>query len=292
MTSLARMCGRSDAYLMNDEAMAKISWTTGGSNKRRAMLYPAALLAIGALVWVGWFHEPEPQVGALLSSADALAQVGAFDKADAELDRVFAQEPNNLHGWLSRAMIREFQREYEQAVGYYRHALLLHGQDDEVARNIRLSISDILRRDGRFEEAEKSLDELEKSNGEHAVIHRVRGAIDLDEGRLVDAAEHFAKYQQADPESVEAVRMHASTLILLGRLEQARTLLARAEDMQGIWSMWPALAQSCLEAGDTAGAGSALARFIDLDERGREKLGRHAYWADVVESGQLDELLN
>jgi hypothetical protein len=57
--------------------------------------------------------------------------------------------------------------------------------------------------------------------------------------------------------------------------------------------LWRALARSCLEAGDHAGASSALEKFVVFDHNAAKKLRADVFWAPrVADGGEFNGLLN
>ncbi len=261
------------------------------SNKFRLALYPIALVVLLALVYAGWIREPEPDVDSKLSSASMLAQVGAFEDAEAQLEGVFALEPNNRHAWLIQGLIDERRGNNAAAVRSYRAALRVT-PEDKVARDIRFSITDILRRMKNFDAARMELDKLEQDTGELASIHRLRGLIAWGSEDYASARTFFTKAKLLEPDNKELDALNAGILIDEKKRDEALAVLkVIPPEESSAWPYWQTLARSCMEAGDDLGAKMALTKYVQLDQRGKGRLKNDEFWNEHAEAAGLNELL-
>ena len=261
------------------------------SNTYRLVVYPLALVAVAVLVFLGWIKEPAPELGARLSSADMLARSGALAEAEEQLKFIFDEEPDNRHGWLIQGLVDERRGDHLQAIESYRRALA-GTKEEDLARDIRLSIADLYRRAEDFDGASRELDDLEADVGRHATISRIRGLIAWSQKDYRASRALFRQAKALSDDKVEYDAMAAGTFIAEARLSEARDILAALpEEAAAAWPYWRSLARSYLEAGDGEGARDALAHYIRLDASGKNRIRRDDFWMQHAAEVQLDELL-
>ncbi len=262
------------------------------SNKYRLVVYPLALVAVAILGFIGWIQEPEPDMGARLSSADMLARSGAYDEAQVHLDFVFDSEPNSRHAWLIQGLIDERQGRETSAIKSYRAALVLTSESD-LKRDIKLSVADLFRRLENFQASKDELGTIEDELGEIPGTLRMRGLIAWQEAQFDQARSYFAAAKRLDPENAEFDAMMAGTLIEEQRYGDAWAALNRIPAEESVaWPYWHTLARSYMEVGDAQGAERALRKYVQLDKRGRGLLKNNAFWHEHAQDVQIEELLN
>src|SRR5262245_40440749 len=111
----------------------------------RVVLYTAGALVATALLVIGFGIQGEPDVSTLLNGADALALVGAHDKAIVQCLKVLERDPGNLRAHLLIAFCRDRCGDYDGAIESYKGALGCKPAP-ELCLEIELSVADLLRR--------------------------------------------------------------------------------------------------------------------------------------------------
>lgn len=253
------------------------------SNRARWVVYPVGAVALTTLVWMGFFHEPEPDAAAKLSSAEFLAKIGVLDDAEAQCDEVLRDEEDNLHAWLIKGLIRERRDDHPGAIAAYRHAIRLT-DDSDLQRDCRLSIADLHRRAGDHDAA---LAELDRLDGGEKKVERLYGVLALDRNELGEALRRFEKLDQT-PESATLV---ATALMRMKRFDEAEKRLATAEGARVSWPAWRELARGWLENGNRRRASEALARYARKDKKGPALLGRDPFWKRYSDSEEFEGLI-
>ncbi|MFT7619700.1 MAG: putative Zn-dependent protease [Planctomycetota bacterium] len=262
------------------------------SNAFRIALYPLAVIAVAVLVYLGWVNEPEPEIGSRLSSAGTLAQSGAYNLAEEQLVAIFDAEPNNRHAWLLQGLIDERRNDHQKAIQSYRAALKVT-DEPELARDIHLSIADLFRRLENHDAARGELATVESTSGKSVATQRLRGIIAWSEGNYDAARTRFGDAKKLDPTNLEVDSLKAGTLIEEARHAEALTVLKKIpDDEKSAWPYWQTLARSCMESGDNEGAKKALAKFVQLDQRGKVMVQNDEFWNQHTEATELGELLN
>lgn len=146
-----------------------------GDAVRRAGLYGAGALVGALLLGIGFGKQGEPDVATLLNGADALALVGAHDKAIVECLKVLERDPGNLRAHLLIALGRDRGGELAEAAETYRRSLPF-AEDPALKLEIELSVADCLRRAGKAREAVAECDRIERERGsKDARLPAVRG---------------------------------------------------------------------------------------------------------------------
>lgn len=262
------------------------------TNANRYALYPVAVIALIGLVYVGWVKEPEPEIGSRLSSASMLAQSGAYDEAEDQLEFVFVAEPDNRHGWLIQGLIDERRQIPAKAIQSYRKALS-STEEADLKRDIRLSITDLYRRLLNFKAAHDELDAVVLESGQSSTTFRLGGLIAWQEGRFAQARAEFECGKELDPKNCEFDSLIAGLLIDEARHDEARAVLRKIPATEkSAWPFWQTLARSCMESGDDKGAKEALTTYVQLDQRGRRLLKNDEFWNQHASVDEFGELLN
>jgi DNA-binding NarL/FixJ family response regulator len=156
--------------------------------------------------------------------------------------------------------------------------------EDAVARPVpaalaHLRLADLRRRQGRFDEAQSLLDELDaaphrRGLGELTVV--ARAALELDRNVPDRAAELAERYLRAVPaedvvERVDALEILARARAAVGDNEGAAMVVAELEDVARRLGTRPVLAAARYAAGVVAGArGDRAAALDDLEEAVRQ----------------------
>lgn len=258
-----------------------------GSNARRRILYPCAVLVVAVLAWLGWGYEAEPDLQQRLASAELMAKTGAFDGAIRELEIVLDEDPQNLHAQLIYGLIEERRSDEEAALRCYEKARSLT-DSDSLKRDLDLSMVDLERRLGRLDEA---LARLEKMPVD-ADVERLHGLIDWEAGRNDEAFARFRAALDLEPESVELKLLIAGAHIENGAAAHARAMLETLpRDDKRAGGSWKTLARLYLESGDDKSAFEALSRYVELDEVASRRLSQDEFWASKADHELLGKLV-
>lgn len=171
-----------------------------GDVLRRACLYGAGALVGGLLLVLGFGTQGEPDVATLLNGADALALVGAHDKAIVECLKVLERDPGNLRAHLLIALGRDRGGELAEAAETYKRSLPF-AEDPALQLEIELSAADCLRRAGKAPEAVAECDRIERERGtKDARLPAVRGLALAAMGETSRAVESLAVAVSRNPE--------------------------------------------------------------------------------------------
>jgi tetratricopeptide (TPR) repeat protein len=226
------------------------------------MVYPLVGAIVAALVWAGFFHEGEPDLGTLIHGADILAKVGAHDKAILECEKVLERDPGNLQAHLIFAWSLDQLGHDAESLDHYRISLDLAGEQDlaDLALDIRLTMADLHRRYGRFEEAVQACSRIEKEFGSSSRLNLVRGLALEELGRVDEALELYRDAVVQGPDETLPRLCLGMACRKAGLLEEAQqSFLALAERGAAGPTPWFHLASLRAESGDREGMFDALA---------------------------------
>ncbi len=265
---------------------------SGGHATARAILYPTALAAVVTLVFLGFMWKPAPDDATLLSGADALVRVGALDAAEESARAVLGHDPDNLDALLILGAVEEKRGHERSALDLYRKSLVVV-DDEEVARDIELSVADLHRRLGQNEECAEMLTSIESKRGTLWQVERMRGVLARESGDLEGALERFQRMAQLAEDPTEATLRQVSCLIALDRWDEAEEKLRSLNDpkARGPRSAWKALARVRAEAKDVDGARRALDVFLGTNAKAKEELLRDSFWRQASEKPAYKDLL-
>ncbi|MCA9321811.1 MAG: tetratricopeptide repeat protein [Planctomycetes bacterium] len=268
------------------------SWLfESGSSTARWILYPVTLVILAALAWCQFGYRPGASVGDLLSSADLLAKVGSMDAAEERAREVLIEEPENLHAQLIVGMAAERRDDHEAAIAIYERCVSLT-DDEKVRQDLRLSIGDLRRRQGRPAEAQAALDALERDCGPLAAVERLRGILAREAGDAALALHHFMRQLELAPGDSEAEVLKAASLIDLNRCDEAESDLDVQEPTnRHAWPLWQDLAEARFNAGDELGARRALEKLFERDARAQARLSEDELWQERLARAPFDDLL-
>ncbi|MCB9833231.1 MAG: tetratricopeptide repeat protein [Planctomycetes bacterium] len=262
-----------------------------GSPALRLILYPGGLLAVSLLTWLGWFHQPEASDEQRLSSADMLVKIGAFDSARAEVEAVLKHEPDDLHALLLLGLLEERQDRTDAAIGVYERARR-RTDDENLRRDIDLSLVDLERRAGRLDGARLRLAAFEREHGADRDSGRLAGLVDWDDGDHAAAITRFEALVASGPEDLAIGLLLVGAYIEEGRAADARLVLDRmpATDRRAGGS-WKDLARLYLESGDEESAVAALGRYVELDGNAAKRLAQDEFWSSLKEHPLVGRLI-
>ncbi len=265
---------------------------SGGHSTARAILYPAALLVIVALVFLGFMWKPAPDDETLLSGADVLVRAGALDAAEESARTVLKHDPENLDALLILGAVEEKRGHEKSALDLYRKSLIVV-DDEDMARDIELSVADLHRRLGQSDECEEWLASIESKRGALWQVERMRGVLARESGDLEKALDRFSRMAELAEDPTEATLRQVSCLIGLNRWDEAEERLRSLEDpkAQGPRSAWKALARVRAEAKDVEGARRALDVLLGTGAKAKEELLRDSFWQQASEDSAYKDLL-
>ena len=265
---------------------------SGGHATARAILYPAALVVIAALVFLGFMWKPAPDDATLLSGADVLVRAGALDAAEESARAVLGHDPKNLDALLILGAVEEKRGHEKSALDLYRKSLVVV-DDEDVARDIELSVADLHRRLGQNDECTEMLASIESKRGTLWQVERMRGVLAREAGDLEGALERFVRMGELADDPTEATLRQVSCLIGLNRWDEAEERLRSLDDpaARGTKSAWVALARVRAEANDVDGARRALDVLLGTGVKAKEELLRDSFWQKASEDPSYMDLL-
>jgi tetratricopeptide (TPR) repeat protein len=157
----------------------------------------------------------------------ARRQLGLYDQAIRDFDRVLSLQPESPEAFLQRGWAREAKGEAKEANEDYGRALALAPRMTEVVLrrgNLRLNLRDL---QGAKADAALGL-ELAP---ERYYPWLLRGMILMDEGRYKEARMDFEKACQLNPENIDAHCWRAEAFIALQNPREAERILSKILDL-------------------------------------------------------------
>lgn len=254
-------------------------------NKKSArfVLYATSLAIVLGLSWAGFVRKAEPDLEQVIASAQLMAQAGAIDEAEKATNDALRRDPTNLHALLVRGFIDERRHNYAGAIAAYEKAL---GRTTvaELTRDIEFSIVDLLRRDGRADEATKRLDAVEKGSGPTGPSLRLRGAIALSIGDAESALKMFKESAAASDRPADIDSLLVESMMRLGKSADALRVVEDA-GKRGIdtRNLWYRLAGLTAASGDHERAAQYLAAYARLDARSKKTLSKDPFWKKLAQ---------
>lgn len=262
------------------------------STKRRIVIYGAAAIAVFGLGFASLqakARNAQEEIGTLLNGGELLAKLGVLDKADETARVVLAREPENRDARLLLAYTAQQRGDRVSAVGHYREALA-RSQNDEQRRMISVTIADVLRADGRREEAAREIDRCRKTWGDSSRLAMAEAALWSVQGRHDDAIARIETACADDTMHPRAQLTKAWILRSAKRHDAAlETLETVAASGSNVPTVWFEVAGVRLALGNRAGAVEAMTESMNrypnatrhLIDQEREK------WANILPESLL-----
>lgn len=240
-------------------------------------------MVVAGLFWAGFFRKAEPDLEQVIASAQLMAQAGAIDEAEKATNDALRRDPTNLHALLVRGFIDERRQNYSDAIGAYEKALS-RTTVAELKRDIEFSIVDLLRRDGRHDEASKRLDVVEKANGTTGASLRLRGSIALSSGDAQAALAKFEESANAADRPADIDALLVESMMRLGKAADAfRVVDAAGKKGRDTKNLWYRLAGLTAASGDHERAAQYLAAYAKLDARSKRTLSKDPFWKKLAQ---------
>jgi tetratricopeptide (TPR) repeat protein len=141
---------------------------------------------------------------------------------------VFHQDvPSNARDLYRSGVTQLADRKNEEAVAAFREALALFPDYFDA----RFALGLELLRQRRYHEAAAELERARKVNPRNGRLYHTFGLLLVEQKRYPQAVEVFEAAARLDPSNAEAHLMRAAALIEMGRLDDARIALNRAEQL-------------------------------------------------------------
>jgi tetratricopeptide (TPR) repeat protein len=196
-------------------------------NRKRLMLYSAALLLMAGLAYGGFVYRADPDAATLVGSAEILAQSGLFDKAIVSARSALKQEPNNRYAHIILAHSLRQLGSYDESVSHYRRAVELSDATDTSTDALKLYLGEALIQANQTAEAVRlARGVLDK--GENQGARYIVAAARIAENQFEVAESEYARCAEVAPDDPEPLVLHASLLERLERYEGALKLLEKA----------------------------------------------------------------
>ena len=250
------------------------------------------VVIVSVLVHLGFFHQPEPGAGTLVTSGRLLARFGALDAAEVNADRVLTDDPDHVGAQLLRAFILEKRGDLRSAVDCYVEALD-DTTDKEQRRDIQLFTADLQRRLQRFQEATATVQVLERLQGTSVGTYRMRGMVRWDQGDLPGALHNFRAMRQLAPTSAEAAAFEARIQTEMGDREAAESTLRTAPSTHSehLRAAWRRLIRVALEEGEVDRARESVQFCLNDDPATLVWLKKDAFWSQHAGDLKIEEAL-
>lgn len=153
-------------------------------------------------------------------SAETAIQQKNFSRARSFLDKVIAQNPQDIPTRLRRATIYASAGEQTLAMRALEQII-----DEEPNLQVGITLGNFLLAFNQFDQALTLTQSLEKTFGNSAELHNVTGNAHLGKGNLERARDHFNAALNADPEAIAAMFNLASLDAKQGYFERAEKRL-------------------------------------------------------------------
>lgn len=192
-------------------------------NESGAEAYPKAELALAeALKRDDTVSEVWASLGLLRSNQ------GSLDEAEDAFTQALALDDQNAMAWLWYGNLLGAQRKFDERIEAYQQAYAIEPMSRPVNNNLGYNLPNM----GRFAEARPYLQRMARLVPDDASMHLAFVANTyMEAGDLAQAVRGLREVIADDPENSDAVANLARTLLLLGRVEAARTWAERAEAM-------------------------------------------------------------
>ncbi len=156
---------------------------------------------------------------ALLLYGEAILyeHLGSYDLAIASAMKSIEQDPSRADVWSLLGSLRAHEGQADEADEAFRKALESGATVDHA-----VEYADFLIHAGRYPEAEKTLNEISKSNGDNAAVNRSLGKLYKGEGKFDQAEIFLRRAVDEDPKDPEAHYALAITLERLHRDAEAK----------------------------------------------------------------------
>ncbi len=257
------------------------------STKRRIVIYGVAALAVFGLGFASLqakARSARHEIGTLLNGGELLAKLGVFDKADEAANAVLEREPENRDARLLLAYTAQQRGDRVRAVSHYREALA-RSDNDEQRRMIAVTIADVLRADGRREEAAREIDECRKAWGDSSRLAMAEAALWSVQGRHDDAVARIEVACADETMFPRAQLTKAWILRSATRNEEALATLERigASDANAP-TVWFEIASVRLALGNRAGAVEAMTESANRYPNATRRLiaQEQDTWANIL----------
>jgi len=205
-------------------------------NRRRAILYAAAILAAAGLLFAGYGITVPPDASTRLQGAAFLAGLGDTDRALEACDEVLKEHPDNTEARIFRATFLAAAGRHDDAARAYEEAIGLV-KDDEVRCDLILDRASVLLQAGRTKEFEAERQRLAKMGAGYRLdMCEGLGAEKGGAWRAAVAAYDRAAGKRPGDEQIKS-RLHTSLLELgreqlaAGRFDEARKSFDRAVEL-------------------------------------------------------------
>lgn len=160
-------------------------------------------------------NQPTP-----LLRGKALYEVGAMERARAELDAALGLEPTSAVALRYRAMVHAHERRFAQAFADFDAALALPQPLDDMLQALYFS-GDAYFNAGIHDKAASRFEALLARKPDHVDARCYLGEVRFKQGRKADAAAAFRKALAVDAKSAWAQHSLADALAQLGQVEEA-----------------------------------------------------------------------
>lgn len=189
--------------------------------RRRMVLYGAASILAGGLLFAGFGVTVAPDPGTRLNGAAMLAQVGSYDEAIAICRTTLEEHEDNVEARVYLAAFLASAGRSDEALAAYDDAIR-RNRDASLAKDLVLDRAVLLVRMGRREEGLRIRAELERQGG--ARVHLLDAAAAEASGDWAAARGAYARAVAANPEDA---RVRGS--LYLCAMEEGRAALASGD---------------------------------------------------------------
>ncbi|MFN0207525.1 MAG: hypothetical protein ACKVS6_14560 [Planctomycetota bacterium] len=108
---------------------------------KRLLLYGAGASVVSALAYGAWVHNPGADRDTLIGCAEFELKIGLAAEAKQKIDKVLAEDPDNLHAILVDAHCRTLLKDPSGARDRYLQALQLCKEYPDVETEVRVALS-------------------------------------------------------------------------------------------------------------------------------------------------------
>lgn len=179
------------------------------SNRRRVVLYLSSAVVLSGLVYAGFIYKAEPDIGMLISCAQAQIEARAVDGAEPFVARILEREPDSFEGLMLRGAIFELRENWGAALEQYR-ALLPRAGSAAMEGELRFAIARLEREQGHRRRAEQELAKIESPAPETKFkIHQLRCVLLIERGALEKAREQYEQAAAIAPEAPGLAELRA-----------------------------------------------------------------------------------
>lgn len=176
-------------------------------------------------------------------------------------DSLAAQQPLFEYSLATAAVAR---RDFSEAERYYRSTL----EQRPDLEDVRLDLAELLRLQGRHDEALTEARRAVQLNPDSARAHTFAGLSLAMRGHPAEAAEHFRRVVAINPSDSDAHVNLGNTLAEQGRVDEAMEHFRRAVELNpDSAAAWYNLGQTHVRRGEAAEAVEAFRRTVHLDPK-------------------------